>query len=233
MTLLTLEGLCHRPGDRREGWSRARLASPSFDGGHQSGFLAAYEGAGAFFDVQVKAELGAKDISPEQPVFLCLGNGSLQVGDSQRVLCPAINIAVLRTDGVSCNRHAFEQAVRVAFQDRAVHECAGIAFVCIADHVLGCVAAAPAELPLDAGREARSAAPAQSRIFHRGDHIVRLHLCQRLCQRLVAIAGDVLVDIFRVDNPAIFQGYAHLLAVKRQLAIRWHLWIYHSHISFH
>ena len=45
-------------------------------------------------------------------------------------------IALLRADRVAGDGHAFEHAVRVALQDAAVHERAGVALVAVADDVL-------------------------------------------------------------------------------------------------
>ena len=44
-------------------------------------------------------------------------------------------IALGRTDGIGGNQHAFEHAVRIAFEHAAIHERAGIAFVGIADDI--------------------------------------------------------------------------------------------------
>ena len=86
----------------------------------------------------------------------------LQALDGQRVFAAHVNVALLRADGVAGDRHAFEHAVRVAFEHAAIHERAGIAFVRVADHVLGGRDLLRHQLPLQTGGIARAAAPAQS-----------------------------------------------------------------------
>ena len=47
-----------------------------------------------------------------------------------------VDVALAGADGVGGDRHALEHPVRVALQDAAVHERAGVALVGVADHVL-------------------------------------------------------------------------------------------------
>ena len=61
--------------DGREGRPGPRLAAAAFDGGHQGRLLAADEGAGAFFDMEMEAEVRAQDILAQQAVFVGLGDG--------------------------------------------------------------------------------------------------------------------------------------------------------------
>ena len=70
-------------------------------------------------------------------------------------------IALLRAHGVGRDGHAFQHAVRIAFEHRAVHERAGIAFVGVADDVLFLLAGLGHGAPLEARGIARAAAPAQ------------------------------------------------------------------------
>ena len=76
----------------------------------------------------------------------------------------------------------FEQAVRVALDDRAVHERAGVALVGVADQVLLVGRLLPGELPLLAGREAAAAAAAQAARSTMSQTSAGVMLAQRLGQ---------------------------------------------------
>ena len=107
---------------RRERRARARRAALAFDGGHQRGFLAADKRAGADADVHVEVERRFKNAAAQQAQLLRLLDGGLQARDRQRIFRADINKSLVRADGVGGDGHAFEHAVRIAFQNAAVHE---------------------------------------------------------------------------------------------------------------
>ena len=72
---------------------------------------------------------------PSKPNALRLPNGSSQPLDRQRILGAHIDVALGRADRVGRDQHAFEHAMRIAFEHAAIHERAGIAFVGVADDV--------------------------------------------------------------------------------------------------
>ena len=98
----------------------------------------------------------------EQAQALGLADGGLQVLDGERVLGAHVDVALLRADGVGGDGHAFEDAVRVAFEHGAVHEGAGVAFVGVADDVLLLLAGLGDGAPFQAGGIAGAAASAQA-----------------------------------------------------------------------
>ena len=71
-------GLAEQALYRRERRTGTGLAALAFDGGHQRGFLAADEGAGAQTDVDIKVKAGVKDVLAQQAVFPGLLDGDLQ-----------------------------------------------------------------------------------------------------------------------------------------------------------
>ena len=155
----------------------------------------------------------------EQAELARLADGHVQALDRQRVLRAAVDVALARADRVARDRHAFEQAVGVALDDAAVHEGAGVALVRVADHVLGLPGRAAGELPLQAGRETGPAAAAQAGGLHLGQHLGRGHPLEHLAEGRVAVAGDVLADVLRVDHAAVAQRDALLLGVEGDLAV--------------
>lgn len=104
--------------------------------------------------------------------------------------------------------------MRVSFEDGAVHECAGIAFVGIADDELFTFRLIGGELPLPAGREAAAAASAQARGDDGFDHLLRLHLRQRGRECGIAALGNVLFDFLGVDPAGVAQHDAGLKFVR-------------------
>ena len=178
---------------------------PALDGAHEGGLFAADEGAGAHADLEVELEAGAHDVLAEQAHLAGLVDGVLQPLDRQRVLGPQVDEALLGADGVGADGHALDEAVRVAFQHRPVHERPGVALVGVAEDVLDVRLGLPGELPLEPGGEAGAAAAAQAAAEHFAHHLVGLHLGEDLGQGLVALAGDVLLDLERVDDARVAQ----------------------------
>ena len=105
----------------------------------------------------------------------------------------------------------------VALEQRAVHEGAGVAFVGVADDVLQGARRLARELPLRAGREARAATAAQTRLGDRRDDGLGVVLGEHPSQRPVAAVGEVVVDRLRIDLAVERQHAALLLAVERDV----------------
>ena len=94
------------------------------------------------------------------------------------------------------------------------HLGAGVALVCVAAHIFLVRLVAGGKFPLQPCGEASAAAAAQAGIQHGLNDLFGRHLCQHLAQRRIAVEGDVLVDILRVDDAAVAQRNAQLLFVK-------------------
>ena len=130
-------------------------------------------------------------------------------------------IALACAHGIGRDGHAFNHAMRIAFQNAAIHERAGVAFVAVADHVFQVAAGLGHRAPLQAGGIAAAAAPAQSAFGDLLDHAVGRHLGERRQQRLVAVARDVVVDLFRIDVAGVLEHHVHLLVeVLAQVALQ-------------
>ena len=155
-------GLAPQAALRGEGRSRARLAAVALDRGEQGGFFAADEGPRAHADFQVEIEAGAEDILAEQAALAALADGDLEPLDRQRIFRPHVDVAHRRPDRVRRDGHPLEDAVGIAFEDAAVHERPGVAFVGVADDEFLLVLGVAGEFPLPPGGEARPAAAAQS-----------------------------------------------------------------------
>ena len=71
------------------------------------------------------------------------------------------------------------------------------------------------KLPFQTRQEACAAAAAEAGILDDLNDFFRLVLHQALCQRFIAVIGDVFVDVFRVDDAAVAEGDTFLLGVER------------------
>ena len=87
----------------------------------------------------------------------------------------------------------------------------GIAFVAVADDVFLVAYGLGHGAPLQAGGIAAAAASAQSAFGDLLDHVVGRHLRQRLHQRPIAVARDVVVDVLRIDVTGVLEHHMHLL----------------------
>ena len=199
-------------GHGGEGGPRSRHAALALDGGHQRRFLAADEGAGALVDLQIEVKAGSQDILSQQAVFLGLVDGDVQAVDGQRILGPAVDVTLVGADGLGGDDHPFQNGMGVRLQDAAVHEGAGIAFVGVAQDVFDVARRGGGELPFHARRESGAAAAAQTRIEDLLDDLLRRHFGQGLGHAGIAVPGDVLLDLLRIDeapvseHPQILQG---------------------------
>ena len=153
-------------GERR---LEARLAFFAFYGFEQRGFFAADVRAVAQMVVQLKIETQAHDVFAHEPGAARLFTGGFHALVGFEYLAVHIVVAGLHTHGVSRDGHAFDQQVRVVTQDVPVFARAGLAFVGITNDIFVAGKTARHEAPLQAGGEARAAAPAQGRQLHVGD----------------------------------------------------------------
>ncbi len=147
-------------GQRRLG---ADLAALALDTVEQRGLLAADIGARA--DAHLQRE-GSDTVRSQR-------DGPAHRLHRERIFAADIDIAVRRAHGVRGDRHAFDQAERVAFHQHPVGESAAVALVGVADDIFGTIRRIEHRLPLDPGGKARAAAPAQPAGLDGIDHRLR------------------------------------------------------------
>ena len=83
-----------------------------------------------------KLPAAAEDVVAEVAARLGVGDRLGEALDGQRVLGAHVDVALVRADRVAADEHALDDGVRVALEDGAVHERAGVALVGVADDVL-------------------------------------------------------------------------------------------------
>ena len=131
-----------------------------------------------------------------------------QPADGKRVFGADIHQSFAGTDGVTADTHGFYDRVRVAFHDGAVHKCAGVAFVRVANYIFDVRLLLMGKLPFQSCGEAATATSAQAGAFDEVDYVRRLLIEKAVRQCVISFAGDIFLDIFRVDKAAVAQGDA-------------------------
>src|SRR5690606_3983274 len=154
----------------------------------ERGFLAADIGARADERVQIEIDPRALDVLAEPARLVRLLQRVLEAGERLRhELAADVVVAHGRADREARDRHPFDQRVRVVAKDVAVVTGAGLALVGVADEILLPRRVRRHERKLEAGREARSAAPAKARGLDLLDDRLAVELAaQHPLPRLVA-----------------------------------------------
>ncbi len=164
--------------------------------------------------MHIKVEACAEKILPQQAIGMGLLNGHLQPLHRNGILCPNINISLTGANGIAANGHGFDDGMRVALQQRTIHECARIAFISVAGNVLLICLALIAEEPLFARGETAAATTPQSGVDDLLNHLFPGHFRQSFGKGLIAVKGDVLFNVFRVNYAAVPQGNTLLLPIE-------------------
>ena len=145
-------------GLRRKRWSCPGHAAFALDGGHQGRFFSADKRTGAQSQRKIEVKAGAQDVFAQKSQFFGLLDGDIEMLDGNRILFAHIDVTVFAAHGIGTDEHSLYDGMRVAFQNGAIHECTGIAFVCVADRILGPAFGLTCKFPFKAGGEPRPAA---------------------------------------------------------------------------
>ena len=109
--------------------------------------------------------------------------------------------------------------MRVALQYAAVHKCARIALVRIADNIFFVALGVFGKLPFHTGWEAAAATTAQTGFFDLVHNLLRSHLRNSLSQCLITAYSDIFFNCFRIDSAAVSQYQAMLLFIEADFRI--------------
>ena len=109
--------------------------------------------------------------------------------------------------------------MRIAFQNAAVHEGAGIAFVAVADNILFGAGRFGNRSPFQTGWKPGATATAQTALRDFFDNLRRFQFGERVMQCRVTTNGDVIFDALRINDAAVGADDVHLLRKKRMLRI--------------
>ncbi|MNE37045.1 hypothetical protein D3C80_1308830 [compost metagenome] len=104
--------------------------------------------------------------------------------------------------------------MRIAFQDRTVHERSRITLVSIADDILLRLVLFGRELPLESGKKPAAAASPQAGLLHRPDYLLGAHRHKHLGKCFVTVTCNVLIYDFGINGAAVSQRNPHLFFIK-------------------
>ena len=215
--------LGEQPGDDRERRLVPRLAALALDRVEDRGLLAADVGARALADLDVEREPLAEDVLAEEPAEPRLGERLAEHVVRVGILAAEVDVAVLDVGRVGGDRHRLDQGERIALDDDAVLERAGLGLVGVADQVVRPCGLARHRLPLDAGREGGAAAAEQLRVLDLAEHGVGPDL-HRPAKRGVAAVRAIVVEARRphvADAAQQPQARVSELRDARELRRRW------------
>src|ERR1035438_9922256 len=205
-TLLMLVGLPHRPFCAGNGGrGRGRGGEGSRGAGSAGASLHTNKGPRALHQLDIEVESAAQDVVSQQTIFSRLFDTHAQTANCERILRPDVDNALSRTHRVSANDHPLQQRMGIAFDFIAVHIGAGIALVGVADEIFRVRFRLSQELPFIAGEKAGAATSTQPGRFDLFDHAFRASIDQYLVECLVTTDGDILLDVFGIDQSAIAQ----------------------------
>ena len=200
--------------DGREGRTGTRHAALTLDGVKQGGLFAADERAGAKTEMGAEGEVGAKDVVAEQASGLHVLDRVLKPFDGDRVFGTDVEVTFGRAEGIASEHHTLDDFKGVAFEDGAVHERAGVAFVAVADDVFLIGLDVSGELPLTAGGESTAATSADAGGEDLVDDFLRGHRGEGLLQGLEAVVAEGFLELVGVDEGAAVEGDADLFLVE-------------------
>jgi hypothetical protein len=197
----------HGGGERR---LEARLTLLAFQALEQRGLLAADVGAGTAVDVDVVVKAGVAGVLADQPGLVGLVDRLAHALGLAVELAAHVDVAGIGAHRETGHQAALEQAVRVVAQDLPVLAGARFGFVGVDDQIARpAVALLGHERPLEAGREAGAAAPAQFGILDDLHDLVTAQLdhalgavpdaaLERTLQAPVVLAEEIGEDPVRV-----------------------------------
>ena len=194
---------------RRERWLDARHPPFVVDGGDEAGLVAADVGAGAADDLRLEAHAGTERVRADDALLAALRQRAVHAFDRERIFIADVDPAVRCSGRVCADKQPLDQHVRVALHDDAIHPRTGVAFIGVAHEVLRFGLRVLEERPLHAGREERTGVAAEGRSLDHGNQLVAVEL-RRSEEVRVAAAGDVVIDVVRIDDAAVVHQPARL-----------------------
>ncbi|OPZ97270.1 MAG: hypothetical protein BWY71_01668 [Planctomycetes bacterium ADurb.Bin412] len=153
---------------------------------------------------------GPEDVIAQDPGLLGVRHRLLHAFDGQGILGPDIDIGLIRPDGPGGNHQAFDQAVRIAFHDRAIHECTRIAFVRVAYYVFFDAVLHAGGFPFPSGGETAAAAAAQAGTADFLTNAFGRHLRISLFGRFIPAHPQIFVETLRIQIAHIPQNHMFL-----------------------
>jgi len=201
-----------------KGRTLSRFTHFPFDRPDQRRFFAAHESARALHDLDIETKLRSQNMVAEQPLFIGLFQGGPHVRNGQRIFIPDIQNSLGRPGRISADQHSFQNTVRIAFQNAAVHVGTRIAFIRVThEKFMFSPGSLREEPPLDSRGESRPTAPAQpgpDNLFH---HPVRIAFFHNLDESGIPSVFNITFHAHRIDFFVAPHDFPKLFTVERQV----------------
>ncbi len=152
---------------RRERRLEARHALLALKAFEEGGFFAADIGACAVMNVEIEVPAGARRVRPQETGFVCLVHSSLELLALADEFAAHIDVAGMRAHREGGDEAAFDELLRIVTHDVAILAGAGLGLVRVHHEIMRtAIGLLRHEGPFEAGREARAATTAQTRLLH-------------------------------------------------------------------
>ncbi len=170
----------------------ARLGPLPLERLEERRLLARFVRAGAAVKIDVAIEARAEDVLPQEAVGIGLVDRALEDVLHVQEFAADVDVGDLCADGVTPDRTAFDEQVRIAFHQEMILERSRLALVGVAGDIARLDLLVD-ELPFHAGREAGAAAAAQTRGLHHVDNLIGC-VGQRFLERVVSLVTEIEIE---------------------------------------
>src|ERR1700683_5067955 len=193
----------------REGRPDSRIAALAFQRLHERRFLTALVGARAGVGDKVKIKAAALDVFAEVALGVGFGDRRVHDVDNVAIFAAYIDVALVRADRAAGDDHAFDQLVRVHFHQRTILAGSRFAFIGVRQDIFRLGGVFGNETPLQSGGKARAATPAEVRLLHFVDDLIRRHL-QGFFKAPVTFVLAIDLQFVRARDPEPLADHQHL-----------------------
>ena len=184
----------------REGRLRPRHAALPLDGGNHRRLLAAYERPGAFHYLAMQRPARAEGAFAQEPACLRILDSRAHALHRQRVFCPDVNQGFVCANRARRDDQPLQHAMWIALHHAAIHECARVSLVRVANNVFLALGLCPGGFPLAPGGETAAATTSQARARNLLANLFRRHLEEGLLRRRIAPLVHILVNALRIKG---------------------------------
>ncbi len=193
-----------KPFDSRERRANTRVTPFSFKRIQKPRFFPADVSSAAGMHDHIEVVAGAENIFAENPLLASLFHGRFHSFGTECEFSTDIYESQMTIYRKRCNRHPFDNTVRIILHQNPVFAGSRFRFIGIADKVARLGTVFRNETPFHPGRESRTAASANTRLLHFIDHLIGSHFGQDLLPGLVPITLHEGIDLDLIGIVDIF-----------------------------
>ena len=198
----------------RERWTDARNAALAFKRLHQRRFFANFVCTRSAVPINVQIVSAAENILAKKSLGVGVFDRLLHDDRQIAILAAYVDISGMRTDRDGGNHDAFDDRVRIVFENQAVLAGSGLALVAVAEHIFRFGRLLRHKRPLHPRAEPGATSSAQARVLHLGNDRVRAH-AQSLLHGLIAVQLEIAIDLRSALTKAL-RDHAYLVGMGNE-----------------